>query len=30
MMGKTGLPASPVLELETWMLWARFLISDNS
>ena len=30
MMGKTGLPAGPVLEIETWMLWARVLISDNS
>ena len=30
MMGKSGLPAGRVLGIETWMLWVRVLISDNS
>ena len=30
MMGKSGLPAGPVLGVETWSLWVRVLISDNS
>ena len=30
MMGKSGLPEGPVLGIETWLLWVRVLISDNS